>query len=357
MSTVRSFLPAFGAALALTFVPSGDKIAFQPKEGSTVTKTFDISGDFALDEMSLIVNGQDVGGMLGQIEMSMKQETHYEVTDTYEKVADGRPTSLLRTFDRLHAQMSMDMSPAQAELPEMNSASSLEGKTVAFRWNPDEGAYDRSFKEGEGDESLLEGLEENMDLRVFLPTEEVSADDSWTVELKELVSVTAPGGNMSMAPEGMDIDQDSIKMFEEMFGDFGKEFGDLLEGECKCTYRGMIEEGEAHLAEIAIEVEVSATVDLTELLNKVIHKALDESGVDAEVDFSLDTADLSIDFEGSGTLLWNPAAGRFHSFQLGGDATFGFDLAVGVEAEGESQKLDASLELSGSLRNEASVEE
>lgn len=355
MITVRAFLPAFGVGFAFSLAGPVEKLAFVPPAGSSVTKLFTIGGEYAMDEISLIVGGQDVAGSIPQIEFSLKLETRVEVTDVYKAVGEGRPLELLRTFEALSSSVNMQMSPAEAEIPEIESTSELEGKTVLFRWNEEEQEYERSYAEGEGDEELLEGLEEDMDLRVFLPASEVAEGETWTVELADLQSVIIPGGNPRMMPEGMEVDQETLKMFEELFGNF--ELGDLLEGECSCTYKGARDEDGVRLAEIAIEVEVSTTLDLAEVLNKAIRVALEQQGVEDAVDFSLDKADLNLDFEGSGVLLWNLGAGRLHGFQLGGDATIDMDLAVSVEAEGQSQGVDASMVLSGSMHEEVTVKE
>lgn len=357
MSTVRLFLPAFGAGIAFTLGAAGEKLAFQPSAGATVTKTFTIGGDFALDELSLIVNGQDVGGMIGELALSLKQENRYEITDTYKAVAGGRPTELLRTFDALSSRMTMELTPAPDELPEFESASALEGKTVAFRWDEEKQTYERSFTGEGGDEALLEKLEEDMDLRVFLPEGEKDENESWTIELARLESIVMPGGNLSLLPTDAQMDEEGMKVFEEIFAGFGEEIADLLDGACTCTYKGAREEGGARLAEIAIELEVATTLDLSEVLDKAIRAAIDQSGAGEMVEFTLDTADLNLDFDGAGTLLWDLGAGRVHSFQLVGDTTVGLDLSVGIEAEGESQQMDAEVELSGSMRHELSTKE
>jgi hypothetical protein len=289
--------------------------------------------------------------------VSAKQESKIEITDSYKAVADGRPTDLLRTFDELSGSMVMEMTPAQAEMPEISSVSMLEGKTVAFRWNQEQQAYERSFHESSGDEALLEGLEEDMDLRVFLPPAEVSTDETWTIELAELESIAMPGGNLQMLPENMEVDEEAMKTFGEIFNGFGEEFGELLEGTCTCTFKGTREEGGARLAEIAIELQVATTLDLSEFLDKAFRTAIEQSGAGDKVNFTLDTADFNLDFEGTGTLLWNLAAGRVHSFQLAGDATMDIDLSVSVEAEGENHELDASLELAGSMHEEVVAKE
>jgi len=356
MNTARVFFPALGVGFALT-LGGGEAIAFHPEAGSTVTKSFTTGGEYELDDLSLIVNGEDMGGMLGQFEMSMKALNKVEVTDAYKAVADGRPTELLRTFDALSGSMHMDISAAGASnMPDMESSSPLEGKTVAFKWNPEKSEYERSFHESEGEAKLLEELEEDMDLRIFLPDAEVAADATWTVELDKILCLVMPGGNLSLAPHDMP-DDGSLDKFKEIFGNFGEEFGELLEGECKCTFKGARDENGVRVAEIAIALDAAATVDLTEMLNKVIQAAIEESGAGEMVQFTLDTADLNLDFEGEGTLLWNLKAGRMQSFQLAGDATIEMDLAVGVEAQGQSQNVDASLKLTGTMHEEVTTKE
>ena len=351
MTLARCLLCAFGTSFALTLGGAGDQIAFRPQAGATLTKSIVTTSDLELDDLSLLVSGQDVGEMIGEISFSLEQESKIEVTDTYKACADGRPTELLRAFDALSGDMHMEFSPVPGmDMPDVSSSSELEGKTVLFRWNEEEEEYDVSFpEEGDGDQDLLEGLEEDMDLRVFLPSAEVPEDGSWTVELAGLETVLAPGGNLRMMPEDMEMDREAIERFAKIFEGFAEQYSDLLEGECTCTYKGMREEGEEKLAEIAIELEVAVTLDLTEALSQVIQASLEESGAGGEVQFSFDSADLNVDFEGSGTLLWSPSAGLVHSFQISGDVTFGLDLAVSIEAMGEKQDVDASLEMSGSM--------
>lgn len=356
MNTARVFFPALGVGFVFTF-GGGEAIAFHPEPGSSVTKTFTSGGEYELDDLSLIVNGEDMGGMLGQLEMSMKALNTIEVTDAYKAVADGRPTELLRTFDALSGSMHMDVSAAGTNNTQnMDSSSVLEGKTVAFKWNAEKGEYERSFHESEGESKLLEDLEEDMDLRVFLPDSEVAVDATWTVELEQMMSLVMPGGDLSLTPQD-GPDDGSMDKFKEIFSQFGEQFGELLEGECKCTFKGARDENGVRVAEIAIELDVAATMDLTEMLDKAIQAAIEQSGAGEMVKFSLDTADLNLDFEGAGTLLWNLKAGRMLSFQMAGDATIEMDLAVGVEAQGQSQNVDASLKLAGSMHEEVALKE
>jgi hypothetical protein len=353
MSIPRAFLSAFGTSFALTLGGSGDTLAFGPEAGTSLTKTFTATSQFELDDLSLLVSGQDVAEMIGEVSFSIGTESKIEVSDTYKAVAGARPAELLRTFEDLGADVNIVVAPNPGgmEMPDMSSSSELEGKTVLFRWNEEEEAYDKSFADGDGDESLLEGLEEDMDLRLFLPASEVAPDDSWTVELKTLTGLMSPGGDLRLMPAGAEMDMDEMEEFTKLFEDLTEEYADQLEGDCTCTYRGTRDEDGQRVAEIAIEIEVSGAFDLTEPLSQLIQKSIEKAGGGVEVNFSFDSADLSMEFEGSGTLLWNPAAGLAHSFQISGDATLGLDLAVSIDAMGESQDIDASLEMSGTMEH------
>src|SRR5262245_30511009 len=107
MSTARAFVPALGVGFVFTFASNGEKLAFQPEAGATAEKSFTIAGDYSLDSLSLVVDGQDMGGMIGSIEVNVKQETKIEVTDIYKALAEGRPKELQRTFDTLGGSMHM----------------------------------------------------------------------------------------------------------------------------------------------------------------------------------------------------------------------------------------------------------
>jgi hypothetical protein len=289
----------------------------------------------------------------------MKLTNKVDVTDVYAAVADGRPKKLVRTFDSMAQNMHFDISGPMADgsgPPAFDSASELEGKTVTFTWNDEKSDYDVAFAEKEGDASLLEGLFEDMDLRVFLPAKEVAEDETWEVPLSALESLFSPGGDLKLRPEGVEVDEEQIEAFKELFANFHDDLEDLFSGECVCTYEGSRDEGGTRVAEISVSLEVAGTIDLSEVIQKVIEAAGEQAGQPIPP-ISLDTADLNLDFDGAGTLLWDLAAGRVHSFTIQGDASIGVDVVVGIEVEGESHGFDASIEMTGTVREEVETKE
>jgi hypothetical protein len=347
-----------GSALGLGVLASStalDSPAFHPEEGVELTKTFETRVELNLDDLSLTADGQDVGEMMGDIEMTLTHESSVTVSDEYRSLGEGRPAELLRTFDELESRMAFSaMSQFGGDDQEVPGSSELEGTSVLFTWNEDEEEYEPAFEDGGGDTDLLEGLEEDMDLRALLPDGEVEEGDSWEIELRELESVFAPGGELSITPE--DADEGEQEIFEEIFGDgLENALEELLDGSCTATYKGTYEVDEIEVGEIQMALEISSTADLSELLQRIAESIGEQQDVEMP-EFVIDLADLSLDFEGEGVLLWNLEDGLLHSFEISGSGDIAFDLSIGVDVEGESHSADVSLELSGSWNQSVTAE-
>ncbi|MEW6073663.1 MAG: hypothetical protein AB1726_13855 [Planctomycetota bacterium] len=346
-------LPRLSAALLLpvlaVLAAPADAPRFAPAPAATLTKAFTLTTDLTLDSLQILADGQDVGEMIGAIDLSFGGEQSVTVTDVYGDVAEGRPRELTRTFDAIEGVFSFAASAAgEGDSQEVSSQSALEGRTVVFRWDAEEGAYDVTFAEGEeGDQSLLEGLEEDMDLRALLPEGDVAANDAWKVDIAALGALVVPGGDLSLVPEESgDVDSAALeKVLDEHLEGLLEE---LFAGEGECTYKGTREEEGVKVAEIALRLEVSSSVDLTKILLAVVEMAAEEAGEEMP-DFDISAADLSLDYEGEGVLLWDVERGLLSSFEITGLAEIAVDLAVTVEAEGEKHSVDASVELSGSI--------
>lgn len=343
------------AVVLVAFAPPLDQPAFSPAEGARLTKTFVVGGDFSLDEFSAIVDGQDIGAMLGSMEMSLEVQNTVTVTDTYVSSDGGRPEKLERTFDSLEGLTTVALTTDfGGEDQDMSSESELEGITVVFTWNDEEGEYEVEIEGEDDDEELLDGLVEDMDLRVFLPPGEVSVDDTWDVDLELLGDVAFPGGNLKILPEDLDEGGEDMDVFDEIFGeDFGEYLSELLEGTCVCTYKGVSEE--EGLAEINVAIEIGSAADLTDMLTQILESVADEVG--EEIPFSIELADLNLDFEGEGVLMWDLENGRISSFELNADMIVAADLGVSGDMDGASQSAELSMEMSGTYEYTVETEE
>ena len=311
-----------------------------------------------LDDLSLVVMGQEMDAMIGNLELAMNYDQTVAVSDEYVSTSDGRPTKLRRTFDRIAADQTIDVaSDFESEVVDIPSESELEGRAVVFTWDEEAGEFAAAWDgDEEGDTALLEGLSEDMDLRALLPDGEVDEGDEWEIDGAALAGIAYPGGNLALLPEGADIDADMdevMELFEELDIDFNEIYADLLTGDVKGTFKGTREVDGARVGVIEITADIESSNDFSQLILDVIEYIAEMEGA-SDVNIDVDLAELSLDYEGEGTLLWDLGEGRVHSFEMDGDVMLGFSFAMAGDIEGEQGDIEAELEFSGSL--EASVE-
>ncbi len=333
-----------------------DAPAFHPAMDSDVTKTFTMSAAFQLDDFSLDVDGQDMGAMMGAFELSLDAETAVTVRDTYLATAQGRPERLKRAFDALKSSSTFSIvAGGESQEQPFEASSKLEGRTVSFTWNEQEGAFDVAFEGEEGDTDLLDGLDEEMDLRFFLPQGDVSVGDTWEVAVDSLLPLVMPGGDLAFeSPE--DADDEAAQMIEEFLEGKAEELKDLLHGTCTCTYKGSSEVGGVQLGEIQIALEIASAADLSPLIEEAIQRIAEENG-ETEVPVDVRAADVNLDVQGTGTLLWDLRAGRLHSLQMQGDCQIALDVSISVDENGQSHSANLSAELSGTLEETVEASE
>jgi hypothetical protein len=345
---------AVTAPLLVASKPNAIKLTFSPAAGSSLTKTFSNSVEFALDDMTMLMNGEE-NPMMPQIEMDMAMESTVGVTDTYGSISRGKPTKLTRTFDEISTEMDISMvvdamGQVQEENPTGSGSSDLEGETVVFTWDADDDEYVVSFPEDEGDDDLLENLVEDMDLRALLPKDEVSEGDSWDLPLVSLIDILGPGGDLKLDFE-MDGQEVSGGPPPEMMVNFREMMGDMLEGEATATFAGMTEVDGARLAVIEIEIEIDTAKDMSELIMELMGEELPEG-----MDFNLDRVDVEFAYEASGQCLWNVAGGHAHSLSLEGEAVIAMDMEINMDFGGQSMAMEMSMEMSGEMATEMETE-
>lgn len=343
----------FAPAL-LAFQPRATSIAFTVAEGTSNTKTFSNTMTMSLDDMQMLLNGNE-SPMMPQIDMTIESGLTITVSDDYVKMGDGAPAKLKRTYDSLeqtrNMEMEMDiMGQVQNQDTATGSESELVGESVLFTMS--EGEYIPTFAEGEGDEKLLENLAEDLDLRGLLPDGEVDEGAEWKVDPVVLKDILVPGGDLKFIPEEAD-DGDMMGMDSEM-GDFEDWFSEDIEGEVLATFKGMKEtEDGTKVAIISITIELANAVDLTEKMQEGLENAdlPPEAG-----DMEMNSMDIEMELEGEATLLWDIAAGRAHSFEMESELSLLVDMSMSVSAQGMDMEIDQSMEFSGSMTASASVE-
>jgi len=318
------------------FTWRGDKVAFTPAEGATVSKELSLEATFYLDDLVASLDGQEMPTDQAGDEGLLVDAT-IGVTDEYVKVDGSKVLTLRRTFDELSLEGGQEGKTEAAE-----QFSELEDATVEFQWDAESGEYVARYPEDEeGNEDLLENLYADMDLLALLPDGEVSIDDTWEVSGDGLKAVFLPGGVPGMEspddPQGEEIGE----IFkEELTTQLEDAFGEFV---IRCKYVGSRDEGEVLVGEISFEYEGKASIDLSEAIQRVIDLLGEQmGGVEADV-----VATVDLEFEGKGTLLWNLAKGHVHAFDMKGDITVLADLEADGSAAGQSHSIVVSAELSG----------
>ena len=357
MTVRKTLLGAAAAANALAAAaPSLDDVAFAPEDGITLTKTFETTSTIAVDDFSAIFGGQDVGGMLGVFQFSAESDQTIVVTDGYLRVEAGRPVELERTFDTIEARLALSSETGMgAESQDMSASSELEGAVVRFTLDEAGDGYDVEFANGDGDEALLEGLDEDMDLRFLLPKGSVSVDETWDVDVSELTRLVLPGGDLSFGTDDL-VDEGPDWELETIIGaSLEDKLDEAIQGSCTCTYTGIREEDGSSLAEIEIEIEIASALDFAEELEEVVRAIGEEVG--EEIPLELDVADMVLDLEAEATLSWDLERGTVHSFRLSMDGEITLDFSFELDMDGETMPADVTLELSGSGRHTVGVEE
>lgn len=328
------------------------RIAFTVADGKSIEKTFEVKSSLSLEDMTM---GGAAGGLQPEMEMTMGVAYKVVVTDDYAKVEGGAPKKLKRTFDALesHVTTAMKMEIAGQSRNQdgsVDAESELEGKAVAFTWDAEKKEFKRAFDPVGGEEKLLEGLREDMDLRALLPDGEVEEGAEWDLDPKELVDVLAPGGNMSLKPK--DAGAEEMGMGSTGMENMAEIFGDDVAGKSKAKFAGMREVDGVQMAVVKITIDMKAKNDMTESAQEKIK----ESDLPPEIEsMELESVDVEFALEAEGEMLWNVAGGHFHSLDLSGTTSFKSSQSMSIKAAGREMNIDQSMEFSGTTTFTASA--
>lgn len=339
----RALSTCLAVPLLLAFAPAVAELGFHPESGTTIAKEFKVELDLAMDDLVFTLDGQDMGGM---VQMDSEPEINLvlsaEVTDTYNGVSDGRPTDLVREFGEVSVEYDSGEDSGSETVDE------LEGTEVRFRWNDEEEEYDVSFvdEDSDQDEEVLQALGEDMDLRALLPPDgDPSEGESWEVATELIPGLLLPGidyyGGLDAAASSADIDEQGA-LFLELLQD---QLTDLPSGfTVTCQYKGTREADGGEAGVIAVELAGSGALDLAEVILEVISMQGAEMGIEPDISH----ADLEIELEGEGELLWSLEGGHVLAFEMSSDVAFYFDAAASIDAGGEVHDIEGTIEFSGS---------
>ncbi|QDU83618.1 hypothetical protein Pla163_07170 [Planctomycetes bacterium Pla163] len=334
-TTLRDALAAF------------EEFAFGPVPGQRVEKEFEVTTKLDLDSASLVVDGEyeDV-----PIEMSTRTISQLSVRDEYAEVGGGRPLRIERQYISVGARATADSrTPTLGGGDiEVEHASALEGRGVRFQWDPATTAYTRRFSDetsepDDEERALLDGLDEDLDLRGWLPGDSVDEGDRWLVEPAVLRAALRPGGDLGLAP--------TDAAAAERLGAFDRSGG--LAG-LLGTPTGTIEGKLLHVrgpagARVAT---MEFTIDVrffAELSGESWPAFVDPAPPgDEEVKVTVSSTELdALADRGVATLVWDVDGGRFVSFDL--DLTLDLRATQDLVLSLGEEKAPVRMELSWTL--------
>jgi hypothetical protein len=342
-------LTLFLTALALPCIANttapADKLAFGPAAGATLSRVWTIANEASLDDMQVSSNGNPVP-LPGEMEMTQSMTNVIEVTDTIVEMRADAPKVLKRTFDKLSGDGSMSMTMPQMgdNSTEMSASSELEGKTVKFAWNEEEGQFDITYDGGEGDAELLEKLVEDMDLRDLLPGKEVAVGDTWAPEPNALRGLVAPGGSLAMKPKSEEGGMGGFGPGMDRTGDLASMLNADFEGKVSAEYKGIRDVEGAKLGEILITFDVKTAMDLTDEVADMAQDMPEGMG-----SMEVERMDIEFSWKGEATILWDVASGHVANAEAHGDQTMRVDSGMKMSMGGQNMSIETAMEMSGKV--------
>ena len=326
--------------------------AFHPEAGAQLRKTFREVSEWELDSASNRINGEERDS--GEVELEASFERELVVLDEYVTSEGGRPTELVRRYESLAIANRVDASEDGREDNASGTlGSELESAAVKFTWDDDGEEYTAEFHGDDADDydaDLLEGLWEDCDLRSLLPAGEVEVGDEWELDAAGLAPVLRPGGDLRFSLDPDDVEGDPEGIILSCFWSAAWA-ADSVEGSASARYAGAVEEDGRELAEIALEVDLTAGGEPLDTFLRLANEI--ESG------FVEDASEFSMEYaiEGEGRLLWDLEAGRLHSLELEGESTAELLFVLEPDFGGESMTFELEISLVGTTRIEVTSEE
>ena len=322
---IRTSTVLTSLVLLVAAAPRADELHFAPKEGSTATRTISQLVELASESMSIEIDGNEItppGGSLPEI--SIVDATEIVVTDEFVKCADGRATSLVRSFDTIGGKVEQSVKMGDQEQSEdpKDKSSGLQGKKVKFTWDAEKEEYTTAFMgEEKADEALLSDQTADMDLAAWLPKKGVAEGDSWEVDAKLFDLLVSPGGDLHIQ-SGDDEDDEEDTTDQQM--------RDNMSGKITLTYKGVKESEGSKLAVLEVVCEVAT---------KAERPGAEES-----------TQELEIAYEMKGELHWNPESNRLQAYELEGPTSFSMTTNANIDDGGESHTMKQIISFKGTTK-------
>jgi hypothetical protein len=312
---------AAGAAAIATPRRAEDTLSFAPKKELELRKEFVESSKWRLTQFETLVNGSPVDGPMPTMEGETTRKL--VVLDRYAELGAGRPKALTRKFEELAGDNGFEFQVQElSDSIEMRLSSPLAATKVEFTRAEDDEATKAVFAGEAGDVALLAGLVEDLDLRAFLPDEDMGVEDTWEIAPERLALVLAPGGALHFGPDKGGVPaSDALDPLEIVSTALFAlaEIAAEPEGEVTATW---VETKQVEGRSVAV-LEIDWDSRSKGVLAERAAEMLAAAGASSE---RTDVAvNVLVTCEGEGKLLWDLAARHAHSLEL--------ELRTSYEAE------------------------
>ena len=331
-------------------------LLFAPAPGTTLEKRFTSSAEFELVEMELTIDGLDLMQILFQgFQLRSEQTQDVLVSDRHILTWGGQPRALDRSFESLAQTLEISMSSDRFPDPATDwnqalTSSDLEYSTVEFRWDGEQ--FEKTFQSGgrRRDDRLLEGLTEDMDLRMLLPDEDVEVGDSWEFDLAALPDLISPGCYFSWGTDTDNtIDWFASTLNPALVGELRAELGGLLRGEASVLYAS--EDEDLCVLEFAVDAQAcSQAEDLERLAERIVGSA------DSPSSILIESLHLDLDVHATGTANWDSARGHVRDAQLSGGLESCLEMTLLVEGWGREYEVILRTVVRGDFELRVTVE-
>ncbi len=335
-----------GAAFAAAPGRTEDSLSFAPKAGLELRKEFVENSQWRLTEFETFVDGSPVAGPIPTMDGEATRKLI--VLDRYAELIGGRPKTLARTFEELAGEHAFDFDvQGLSDSIQLRLSSPLVSTKVEFTRAEDGEASKAAFAGEGGDAALLAGLVEDLDLRAFLPDEDMGVEDNWEIESERLARVLAPGGALHLQPDAGGVPaSDALDPLEIVSAALFalSESAAEPEGEVTVEWTETQQIDGRSVAVLEIDWDSRSKGVLAERAAEMLAAA------GATTERTDVVANVLLTCEGEGKLLWDLAAHHAHSFEL--DLRTSFDSEIGWSQSG--QRAGYKFKLTGESKLRAS---
>ena len=113
-----------------------------------------------------------------------------------------------------------------------------------------------------------------------------------------------------------------------------------------CTYLGTRTEDGFTFAVIQVEIEISASNDMTEMMREQMENS---DSVEVGPDMEFNSVDAVLEIDGAGELHWDQRAGHFVAFEFSGEITQVIDVSMSLTMGTQALEIEQAMTMAGSV--------